>query len=115
MPLYDISFADGHSEEMFRSIAHFADALPDCSRCGLPMQRVICAPMIKNSEIYDYVSVLDSEHVTSRAQHVEHMRKHNVIEVGNEVPKPAEEKHFDWKSAIGETYAELKVTGKIDD
>lgn len=72
-------------------------------------------PTIHHGEIYDYRSPIDNEHVQSRRAHHEHMKKHGVIEMGNELPKPREEKPFDWKSAVGETYAELKVTGKIDD
>ena len=72
-------------------------------------------PTLHHGEIYDYASPIDGEQVVSRHQHHEHMRKHNVIEMGSEVPKPREETPFDWKNALGETYAELKVTGKIDD
>jgi hypothetical protein len=42
-------------------------------------------PTLHQGEIYDYKSVLDGEHVHSRHQHHEHMRKHNVFEVGNEI------------------------------
>ena len=72
-------------------------------------------PTVHQGEIYSYASPIDGEQVVSRHQHHEHMKKHNVIEMGNEVPKPREEKPFDWKSAVGESYAELKVVGKIDD
>ena len=77
--------------------------------------RRMSGPTIHHGEIYDYASPIDGTRVQSRRAHHEHMKKHNVIEMGNEVPKPREEVPFDWKNAIGETYAELKVTGKIDE
>lgn len=36
----------------------------------------------------EYVSPLDGSHITSRSQHRDHVRKHNVIELGNETVKP---------------------------
>lgn len=41
------------------------------------------APMIMR-DIGEYTSVLDGSQVTSRSSHREHMKRHNVIEVGNE-------------------------------
>ena len=114
MPRYDLRCAEGHVAELFIPLAQFDDPLPACD-CGAPRQRVIGTPMIHQGEIYDYKSPIDGEHVVSRHQHHEHMRKHGVIEMGNELPKPREEKPFDWKNPLGEAYAELKVTGKIDD
>ena len=115
MPLYGLRCADGHNEDRFVPLAAFYDPLEPCRDCGAAMHRTVTMPHIMNSEHYNYVSVLDGEHVGSKAEHREHMRKHNVIEVGNEMPKVAPEVPFDWKSAIGETYAELKVVGKIND
>ena len=115
MPAYDLRCAEGHVAEVYISLAQFDDPLGPCERCGSPRQRMISVPAIHHGEIYDYASPIDGEQVVSRHQHHEHMRKHNVIEMGNEVPKPREETPFDWKNALGETYAELKVTGKIDD
>jgi hypothetical protein len=39
-------------------------------------------------DISEYTSTLDGSQITSRSQHREHMRKHDVIEVGNEYMKP---------------------------
>ena len=114
MPCYDLKCSEGHIAEAFIPLAQFDDPLPPCA-CGAPCQRLIGTPMIHHGEIYDYRSPIDGEHVVSRHQHHEHMKKHNVVEAGNELPKPREEVPFDWKSAVGESYAELKVTGKIDD
>lgn len=35
-------------------------------------------------DIGEYTSVVDGSHITSRSQHREHMRRHELIEVGNE-------------------------------
>jgi hypothetical protein len=114
MPTYDLRCSEGHVAEAFIPLSRFDDALDPCE-CGAPRQRVIAPPMIHHGEIYDYRSVIDGEHVNSRRGHHEHMKKHNVVEAGDEPPKPRVEKPFDWKSGIGEAYAELKVTGKIND
>lgn len=41
------------------------------------------APMVMR-DIGEYVSPLDGQHITSRNQHRDHMRAHDVVEVGNE-------------------------------
>lgn len=48
----------------------------------------VCAPFVMR-DIGEYKSPLDGSMVTSRSEHREHMRVHNVIEVGNErMPTP---------------------------
>lgn len=37
----------------------------------------------------EYRSVITGEMITSRSQHREHLRQHNCIEVGNEMPQRA--------------------------
>ena len=71
-------------------------------------------------DIGEYTSTLDGARITSRSQHREHMRQHGVIELGNEKPlslqnldKPPPS--YDWGRALGETYADLKVRGIIND
>lgn len=50
------------------------------------------APMIIR-DIGEYQSPLDGSVITSRSAHREHLRKHDVVEVGNEVMKsPTEDK-----------------------
>lgn len=46
-------------------------------RSALPMPMVI-------RDIGEYVSPLDGSTITSRSQHRDHMRAHDVVEVGNE-------------------------------
>ena len=115
MPLYGLRCTEGHDEERFVPLSAYYDPLGACHKCGAALQRTITVPHIINGSQYDYVSVIDGSHIGSKTAHREHLRTHNMIELGNEVPKPAAERPFDWKSAIGETYAELKVTGKIND
>lgn len=35
---------------------------------------------------YDYISPLDNSHISSKRQHHDHMKRHGVIELGNEKP-----------------------------
>lgn len=44
---------------------------------------VLPAPMLIR-DIGEYVSPLDGAHITSRSHHRDHMRAHDVVEVGNE-------------------------------
>jgi putative FmdB family regulatory protein len=85
MPLYAVRCDDcGQIGDVFRKLSEHGD-WPVCD-CGTTMVQQITAPMtIHNAEIYDYKSTLDGEHVTSRQQHINHMRKHNVFEIGNEI------------------------------
>jgi hypothetical protein len=41
-----------------------------------------------------YQSPMDGSYVTSRSQHREHMRKHNVLEAGD-IPRPTEQRNRD--------------------
>jgi hypothetical protein len=41
-----------------------------------------------------YVSPLDGSYITSRSTHIEHMRRHGVIEAGD-LPPPTEQKNRD--------------------
>jgi hypothetical protein len=43
----------------------------------------VAAPMLIK-DIGEYVSPLDGQHITSRSQHRDHMRAHEVVEVGND-------------------------------
>ena len=47
------------------------------------MHRVICAPQVIN-DIQPYQSQLTGEMIMSRSQHRDHLKDHNMIEVGNE-------------------------------
>ena len=47
----------------------------------------VSRPMLMR-DIGEYTSTIDGSRITTRSQHREHMRIHEVIEVGNERPKP---------------------------
>lgn len=57
--------------------------------CGEKMQRIISPPFVM-PDINSYKSVVTGEMITSRSHHREHLKKHDLIEVGNEYPKPRE-------------------------
>lgn len=84
MPIYVMGCQCGHKEEIYRSIARIDEDLP--MHCGFPMQRQIVAPMVA-ADIQPYRSMCDGSMITSRSQHREHLRRHGVIEVGNEKMK----------------------------
>lgn len=48
-----------------------------------PARSELAAPMVMR-DIGEYKSIIDGSMITSRSQHREHMRTHDVIEVGNE-------------------------------
>ena len=83
MPIYSIKCAKcRHAEDIFRSLAQYDD-LPD--HCGQRMQRVICAPHVM-ADIQPYKSMITGEMIGSRSRHREHLKDHNMIELGNEKP-----------------------------
>lgn len=48
-----------------------------------PNRSQLAMPMVIR-DIGEYVSPLDGQHITTRSAHRDHMRAHNVVEVGNE-------------------------------
>lgn len=59
--------------------------LPQC--CGQTMSRQIVAPMV-STDIAPYQSMATGEWITSRSAHREHLKRHRLVEVGNETLKP---------------------------
>lgn len=81
MPLYEAKCTEcGEHQDVFRPVSQCRD-MPDC--CGKPMQKVF-TPLHVVCDMKPYKSPLDGSWVTSRSQHRNHMKKHDVIEVGNE-------------------------------
>lgn len=81
MPLYRIKCEScGAVDEIVRKVAEY-DELP--SHCGLKMHRVICAPMVA-PDIGEYQSIVTGEMIGSRSAHREHLKRHRLIELGNE-------------------------------
>lgn len=81
MPLYRIGCeCCGKTEDVFRSIKDYDD-LPFC--CGRKMGRRVTAPMVI-ADIQPYRSMATGEYVQGRRQHRDHLKRHGLIEVGNE-------------------------------
>lgn len=111
MPLYDVACGIcGREDEIFRSIKNMDD-LPTC--CGHKMIRMVSAPAVHGDEIKPYRSLATGEMITSRNQHKAHLKQHNLVELGNDMPKP--KKMPDVKEgrreAIIETCRKMKVKG----
>ena len=84
MPLYDVHCsACSVTSEIWSSMSDRDDIAP--CECGQDRERIFVSP-IAMSDIDGYVSPLDGEWVGSRSQHREHMKRHNVFEMGNEKP-----------------------------
>lgn len=86
MPIYPCKCeVCGHYDEPIRPVSEY-DNHP--LHCGQPMKRVLTAPMI-TPDIQPYRSMVTGQMVTSRKEHREMLRKHNLVEVGSEkiIPK----------------------------
>ena len=92
MPVYrtKCSICDTESD-IFRRVAEYND-LPIC--CGAQVSRKICAPMV-TVDVPEYRSMATGEMIRGRAMHREHLRKHDLVEIGNEKlgPKKYEADH----------------------
>jgi len=81
MPIYPCKCKScGHYEEVFLTVAEHKN-LPD--HCGQQMSRVFTAPHVIE-DMKPYISPIDGKPVKNRAAHRDHMKRHGVIEVGNE-------------------------------
>lgn len=87
MPIYRIKCAEcGAEDEVIRKLAEY-DNLPE--HCGHKMLRMVCLPMV-SADIGEYKSIVTGETIGSRSAHREHLRKHNLVEIGNEPIKQRE-------------------------
>lgn len=87
MPIYSIKCDQcDHKEDIYRTVAEY-DNLPD--HCGVKMHRVITAPFVV-ADISPYQSMATGEQIGGRAQHRDHLKRHGLIELGNEKIKPWE-------------------------
>jgi len=85
MPLYDARCPDcGHVEEIFRRYVDRDTDLPVCS-CGTPMVRTFMPPHVIR-DLEPYQSMVTGEMITSRSQHRDHLKRHHVVELGNDKP-----------------------------
>lgn len=81
MPLYTYSCKCGAHGDYYQTIEG-RDSAPD--HCGQPVRRIITAPSMVIGDIAPYKSMVDGTMVMGRAQHKEHLKRHNVIEVGDQ-------------------------------
>jgi len=109
MPLYDVVCVKcGKEEEVFRTIKEY-DNLPSC--CGSKMQRELSAPAVI-ADIKPYKSTQTGEMIESRKKHRDHLKRHNLVELGNEMPKIKPiPKIGNTKQDLVETCRKLKVKG----
>lgn len=68
-------------EEIVRSIKEHTDTIP--CKCGEDMRQVIYAPRVI-PDIQPYKSIVTGERIKGRRHHKEHLREHNLVELGNE-------------------------------
>jgi hypothetical protein len=74
--------ACGAEQDIFRTVAKMDEDLPEC--CGVKMERRIVAPYVAG-DIQPYQSMATGEMIESRSKHREHLKRHHLIEVGNEM------------------------------
>lgn len=96
MPLYDLACqsCDKVTETVI-PLADFMKELPPCE-CGGKRFRKISAPQVMG-DIEPYQAIASDiatgkpPMITSRSQHRDYLRRNNLVEVGNEKPKPRTE------------------------
>jgi len=87
MPLYDVKCGGcGAVKEIFRRYEERDHDLPVCA-CGETMTRTFLPPQVMR-DIEGYQSPIDGKFIGSRSQHRDHLKRHGVIEYGNDMPKP---------------------------
>ena len=91
MPIYCYQCECGTLEDVYSSVKDMDKNIP--FHCGKPMKRKIFASYVVE-DIKPYQAVaLDKTTgkapvITSRKEHKEFLRRNNLVEVGNEMPKP---------------------------
>lgn len=75
---------------------------------GISKVSGLAAPFVMR-DITPYQSPIDNTHITSRSAHREHLKVHDVIELGNEHVKPADIPVASYGRAIADRLAEVKA------
>lgn len=63
-----------------------------CPLCGSEVKDAIGSAGLTHSHLrlpgdqYDYISPQDGSHITSKRAHRDHLKRHNMVELGNEKP-----------------------------
>jgi hypothetical protein len=81
MPMYSYHCGCGHYGDYYQTIEG-RDSAPD--HCGQPVRRIITAPSMVIGDIAPYKSMCDGTMVMGRMQHRDHLKRHSVIEVGDQ-------------------------------
>ncbi len=66
----------------------------DCPLCGAQVESTLplnganlkVSPLRLPGDQYDYISPQDGSHISSKRAHRDHLKRHNMIELGNEKP-----------------------------
>ena len=83
MPLYTYLCHSCKTErDEFRTVENRNDA-PLCS-CGARTEKVISSPSMVMGDIPEYRNIIDGKTITGRAAHREFLKRHDMVEVGNE-------------------------------
>ena len=81
MPVYVYRCSCGKEQELFRPVSQHTKTV-GCD-CGGEAKQVL-TPLHVIPDIQPYRSMMTGERIKGRSHHREHMRQHNLIEVGNE-------------------------------
>lgn len=105
MPIYPCKCEIcGRYDEPIRPVSEY-DNHP--FHCGQPMRRVLTKPFVVE-DLKPYRSVVDGSMITSRKAHREHLRRHDLVEVGNEPIKRKKKQYTPNSDEIKrELYAQL--------
>lgn len=112
MPLYDVQCTACETKrELMRSLARFSE--PITCDCGGAMRMLVSAPRVM-SDITEYKSLMDGKMITSRSHHREHMKAHDVVELGDAPPRSMEPEKYhrdvDWSQATAEAAEQITQT-----
>lgn len=93
MPIYVMVCGEcGNEYDIYRTVAKMDEDLPVC--CGKQTKRKIVAPNIA-PDIAPFISPVDGKLVSGRSDRREHMKRHGLIEVGNEKLKGKRKEYND--------------------
>ena len=81
MPLYEYSCSCGRTVEVVKPIREHTKTIP--CECGQVMQQVLGFKHVI-PDIEPYRSMVTGERIRSRVHHRQHLKQHNLNEIGNE-------------------------------
>lgn len=82
MPIYEFKCDKClQVKDFFCKIDERESLKPEC--CSLDMKRILSAARVIE-DIKPYKSMVTGEMITSRSEHRDHLKKHRLVEIGNE-------------------------------